>query len=281
MAYDEYLADRIRRQLKVRNYRILYLLIAMIVLKSCNEKETTSEILLKTINKIDTIETIYYKQDMSRSNPQNINDTIFRFREMYFKRLINDSIVGVKGHWYMYVNDMENVIYEDIYDGNKLIRKNNRDSIARIYDFVKYPDFKRNHFWSHNTLYGMQYEFKHILDNRDLYTIERLNDTIIDHRDSYQVLVQLDNKMTMPGFATELKDDKGSISKTLYFIDKEKFYPNRIKGESYSIDNPEQKAFIEQRYYDIKFNISIDELVRFNTTNEAIKGYKVLEMKPE
>ena len=127
----------------------------------------------------------------------------------------------------------------------------------------------------------MQYEFKHILDNIDLYAIERLNDTIIDHRDSYQVLVQLDNKMTMPGFATELKDDKGSISKTLYFIDKEKFYPNRIKGESYSIDNPEQKAFIEQRYYDIKYNISIDEFVRFNTTNESLKGFKVLEMKPE
>ena len=96
MAYDEYLADRIRRQLKVRNYRILYLLIAMIVLNSCNEKETTSEILLKTINKIDTIETIYYKQDMSRSNPQYINDTIFRFREMYFKRLINDFILILK-----------------------------------------------------------------------------------------------------------------------------------------------------------------------------------------
>ena len=64
MAYDEYLADRIRRQLKVRNYIILYLLIAMIVLNSCNEKETASEILLKTINTIDTIETIYYKQDM-------------------------------------------------------------------------------------------------------------------------------------------------------------------------------------------------------------------------
>jgi len=33
--------------------------------------------------------------------------------------------------------DMEKVlkgIYEDIYNGNRLIRKNNRDSIARIYD---------------------------------------------------------------------------------------------------------------------------------------------------
>ncbi len=93
---------------------------------------------------------------MSRTNPRDINDTIFRYREMYFKRLITDSIVGVKGRWKMYINDKENVIYEDIYDGNRLIRKNNGDSAARIYDLVKYPDSKKDHFWSHNTLYGMQ-----------------------------------------------------------------------------------------------------------------------------
>ena len=255
-------------------------MILLITLNACNKKETASEILQKSINSIDTIETIYYKQDMLRSNPQNINDTIFRFREMYFKRLITDSIVGVKGHWYMYVNDKENVIYEDIYDGNKLIRKNNRDSIARIYDLVKFPAFKKTHFWSHNTLYGMQYEFKYILNNTDLYSIERLNDTIINGKDSYQIIVKLENKMTMPGFATDLEDDEGSISKTLYFIDKEIYYPRIIKGESYSIDNPEQKVFIEQKYYNIKFNHSINEHVQFNTTNESIKGFKKIEMKP-
>ena len=85
----------------------------------------------------------------------------------------------------------------------------------------------------------------------------------------------------MPGFATELEDDEGSISETLYFIDKEMYYPRRIKGESYSIDKPEQKVFIEQRYYDIEFNLTIDEHDQFNTTNESIKGYKKVEMKPE
>ena len=89
------------------------------ILTSCNTKESASDIIQKTINTIDTIRTIYYKQDMVRTNPQFINDTLFRFREMYFKRLLSDSIVGVKGHWYMYVNDRENVVYEDIYDGNK------------------------------------------------------------------------------------------------------------------------------------------------------------------
>ena len=265
----------------MKKISILYLLTALIVLSSCSEKQTASEILQKTINSIDTIETIYYKQDMSRSNPQNINDTIFRFREIYFKRLITDFIVGVKGHWYMYVNDKENVIYEDIYDGNKLVRKNNRDSIARIYDLEKFPEFKRTHFWSHNTLFGMQYEFNFILNNKEFYSIERLNDIIFDGKNCYQITVRLQDKMTMPGFATELEDDEGSISETLYFIDKEMYYPRRIKGESYSIDKPEQKVFIEQRYYDIEFNLIIDEHDQFNTTNESIKGYKKVEMKPE
>ena len=257
------------------------LIIFLIVLTSCNKKETVSELLQKTINTIDTIETIYYKQDMARTNPRNINDTILRYREMYFKRLITDSIVGVKGHWYMYIHDRENVIYEDVYDGDRLVRKNNRDSVARIYDLIKYPDFKKKHFWSHNTLYGIQYEFKYILDNTDSYSIEKLNDTIIDSKDCYQIIVRLENKMTMPGFAIELENNEGNISKTTYFIDKKTYYPIRIKGESYSIDNPEQKMFIVQRYYDIEFNLTIDEHVYFNTSNKSITGFEKREMKPE
>ncbi len=248
---------------------------------SCHKKDTALELLQKTINTIDTIETIYYKQDMARTNPQNMTDTIFRYREMYFKRLISDSIVGVKGHWNMYVNDKENIVYEDIYDGHRLLRKNNQDSIVRIYDLDKYPDFKRKHFWSHNTLYGMQFEFKHILNHTNSYTIERLNDTIIENINCYQVLVKLKDKMTMPGFATKLEDDEGSISKTTYFIDKKAIYPIKMKGEFYTADNPEQKVFMDQTYYDIKFNVGINENERFNTTNESIEGYEKIEMKPE
>ncbi len=138
------------------------------------------------------------------------------------------------------------LIFEDIYDGNKLIRKNNRDSIARIYDLEKYPEFKQKHFWSHNTLYGMQYEFKYMLNNTDSYSIDRLNDTIIDTKKCYQILVVLENKMTMPGFATKLEDNSGSISKTIYFIDMQTNYPIKVKGEFYTTENPRQKTFIDQ-----------------------------------
>ncbi|PLW93207.1 MAG: hypothetical protein C0592_06855, partial [Marinilabiliales bacterium] len=69
----------------------------MLALVSWKKDKTAIEILQNTINAIDSVETIYYKQDMRRTNPQNLNDTIFRYREMYFKRLITDSIVGVQG----------------------------------------------------------------------------------------------------------------------------------------------------------------------------------------
>ncbi|MEL4456509.1 hypothetical protein [Lutimonas vermicola] len=262
-------------------FGIICFLTSLIIITSCNEKETASEILQKTVNSIDTIETVYFKQDMSRTNPQNLNDVILRYREMYFKRLTTDSIVGVKGHWYMYSDDKKNVIFEDIYNGNRLIRKNNQDSAAMIYDLVKYPDFKKKHFWGHNTLYGMQHEFKFILNNTDSFIINRLNDTIINNKDCYQIKVQLENKMTMPGFKIKLENNEGSISNTLYYIDKEIFYPIGMKGESYSIDNPEKKMFIDQRYYDIKFNLIIDDNVQFKTSNESIAGYEKREMKPE
>ena len=259
----------------------IYCLIVIIFIISCNNIETPSEILQKTINTIDTIESIYFEQDMWRSNPGNIRDTIFRFREMYFKRLIPDSVVGVKGHWYMYINDKENVIYEDIYDGNRLIRKNNHDSVARIYDLVQYPEFRETHFWGHNTLYGMQYEFKFILSNMESYSVVRLNDTIVDDKQCTQIVIELKDIISMPGFATNLEDMQGSISRTCYFIDKKTNIPIRMKGVNYSVDNPEQLIFIDQRYHNIKFNLEINEYEQFNTSEESIEGFEKRELKPE
>ncbi|PLW93341.1 MAG: hypothetical protein C0592_06450, partial [Marinilabiliales bacterium] len=63
-------------------------------------------------------------------------------------------------------------------------------------------------------------------------------------------------------------------------IDKETNYPIRIISESYSADNPDQKVFLDQKYYDLKFNIEIDEQIQFNTTDESLTGFEVIEMKP-
>ena len=165
----------------------------------------------------------------------------------------------------MYGPDTEEVIYEDIYDGSRLVRKNNKDSLARVYDLLKYPAFRQQHFLSHNTLYGMQHEFRFILGNTDSYILERMNDTIIRGMDCYQINVLLENKISMPGFAINLEQNEGSISRTIYFIDKETCYPLRMKGEFYSVNNPGQKFFIDQTYYDMVFNLEIDEEDQFNT----------------
>jgi hypothetical protein len=248
---------------------------------SCNGIETAQEILEKTIASMDTIETIYYKQDMSRTNPQSLSDTIFRYREMYFERRREDSIVGVKGHWFMYVDDKTNVIYEDIYDGARLVRKNNRDSTARIYDLSKYPEFKNQHFWGHFTPYAMQHEFKYMLDQSESYEMVRLKDTIIRGNPCFQLLVKLDGKTSMPGFLIRLEVLEGNISETLFVIDKRTNYPVRMKGTSYMSDQAERKNFIDQNYYDIVFNPRIDETVYFDTSVESLKGFEIREMQPD
>jgi hypothetical protein len=200
---------------------------------------------------------------------------------MYFKRLKTDSIVGVKGHWYMYIDNKEHVIYEDIYDGNRLLRKNNRDSVVLIYDLIKYPEFRHRPFWGHNTPYGMQYEFRYILENLDSYKIVRMNDTIVNEQNCFQLMVILKDKMTMPGFAVNLEDKKGQVSTNIYCIDKSTYYPLMMKGESFSLANTDPKIFMEQYYYDIKFNLIIDEDFCFNTSLDKLTGFTLREMKPE
>lgn len=250
-----------------------------ILFYSCNKEKEAIRIIQGTIRTIDTIERIYYKQDMSRTNPRDETDTIFRYREMYFARLRTDSIVGVKGHWYMYVHNREDVLFEDIYDGNKLIRKNNRDSIIRKYDLVKFPDFRENHFWGHNTLYGMQYEFEYILNNIDHFIVEKLGDTLMDGRSYYQIRVKLENHTTMPGFAVNLVESAGSVSSATYTIDKNTYYPVMINSEFWSAELPESKIFLVQKYYDLEFNLQMDE-DQFNTSDSCLSGFTIKEMKP-
>jgi hypothetical protein len=199
---------------------------------------------------------------------------------MYFTRLISDSIVGVKGHWYFYNDDKSIVNFEDVYDGDRLLRINNRDSIVLLYDLKKYPEFKRMHFWSHNTLYGMQFSFKHILGNEDFYKIRRMNDTIFMNRSCFQLEIILEDMASMPGFETKLEDSEGSTSRTLFIIDQQNYYPLRMYAENYSTVDPEQKFFIDQTYYDIKFNIEIDDNIQFITSDESVNGYLLTEKEP-
>jgi hypothetical protein len=54
-----------------------------------------------------------------------------------------------------------------------------------------------------------------------------------------------------------------------------------MKGEFYSVDNPTQVVFIDQTYYDIIFNLEMDEDELFNTSEKIVSGYVVMEVRPE
>lgn len=263
-----------------RSVYLISIVMITLISNSFKNMDEPNEIIQMTIDNIDTIVTIYYKQDMVRTNPRNVKETISRYREMYFKKLAQDSIVGVKGHWYMYVDNKVNIIYEDIYDGNILIRKNNRDSTARIFDLDKHPEFRNTYFWGHNTPYSMQYMLRCILKNKEYYQIKRLNDTIFQNTDCFQILIRIEDKESMPGYAYKLQNKEGSVSITQMFIDKMSYYPIHMRMENYSKDNPEQIFFTDQTYYDLKFNIKLDTIKEFSTSNEILAGYEITEIKP-
>ncbi|MGQ8336636.1 hypothetical protein ACUNWD_08805 [Sunxiuqinia sp. A32] len=260
---------------------IICIIATSIVFNSCKEKNTALSILQKSINSIDTIETVFYKQNVVRTNPRKLNDTIYTYREMYFQRLSSDSVVGVKGHWYFYNDDKTKITFEDVYDSDKLIRKNNQDSTAVRYDLIKYPEFKQTHFWGHNTPYAMQYVYKQILQNMDSYKIQRLNDTILNNTDCYQIIINSENKGSyLPGFKYKLIDVENNGSVILLNIDKSDYYPIRVRMEDYKIDNPKERFFIDQLYFDLKFNFKIDDKKQFNTSDEILNGFKIIEKTP-
>lgn len=259
---------------------VLAIIAAIIGFASCQVEESAGEILNKAIQSIDTVQTITFKQDMTRSDPTHPEKQLFRYREMVFTRLPGDSIVGVKGHWYMYVDDREHPTYEDIYDGDRLVRKNNRDSLITVYDLAKYPAFKNTRFWGHNTFFAMQFALRNVLGNPDLFLIARLEDTVYRGTRCYQVLIVLENKTTQPGFSAVLEDSPGSVSETRFLIDKTNYFPVRMRNDYFQGDYPGQAFFIDQTYYDILFNRDIDAALYFNTSLEKFSGYVVREKKP-
>lgn len=259
----------------------VWIALTQLFICSCSETRNAQQIIQSTIDSIELIESVSFKQLTIRTNPHNRLDTITRFREMYFERLIEDSIVGVKGHWYMYADDRVNIIFEDIYDGSRVVRKNNSDSVAQVYDLTKYPKFRSQHFWGHNTPYSMQYEWKYMLDNIDSYQITRLRDTTISGNQYYQIYWKLEDKTTMPGFMTKLVENEGLISETILIIDKGNSYPYRMIAKSYMIDNPGQVMIFDQMYYDLVFNLEIDSELHFNTSIESLSGFEILEIKPK
>jgi len=253
----------------------------LFLLYACSSALSPDVIIKNTIASIDTLESVSYKQQMQRTNPNGSNDTIFRYRRMCFKRLIEDSIVGVKGHWWMYGNDTLTLYYEDIYDGEKLVRIDHEDRLARVYDLEKYPSFKTYNFWGHNTPFALQYEMKFVLANTDSYILSRLSDTVILGTHCYQIQWKLEDKESMPGFWAELKDDYGNLFTTTLVIDKDTYFPIHMKSVGRHASNPAFGMLLDQQYFDLDFNFNVIDSIAFNTSQKSLQQYEVLEMHPK
>jgi outer membrane lipoprotein-sorting protein len=255
------------------NFCFLSLLLLFI---SCNQARDPIKIIQNTISSIDTINTIYYQQTQLRGATENIEDVKQKERTFYYGRLKFDSIIGAKAHIYYY--DSTYIFLEDIYDGNKLIRKLNRDSSARVYDLLKYPDLKKKPFWGKTTPYVIQYLLKYAIENKERYIFELENDIIINGKNCYCLKTILEKKALMPGFF-KYTTDTNRVETMILFIDKLSYYPQRMRMEVYFIDNPGNVYFTDNTFYNIKFNPEFNDSL-FITSDEVITGFEINEIKP-
>jgi hypothetical protein len=53
-----------------------------------------------------------------------------------------------------------------------------------------------------------------------------------------------------------------------------------MKGVRYSANSPGLRMFIDQKYYDIKFNLKLDDAVYFDNSEESLKGFEIKKMRP-
>ena len=249
----------------------------MVSVISCNKTKNPIEIITSAISAIDTIETIIYKQTLIRTNPRNPEEVIQREREFYYKKLHSDSLIGAKAHIFYF--DDSFILYEDIYDGERLIRKNNRDSSAILYDLIRYPEFLQKFFWGKNTPYTMQAMLRFIVKHKSDYQISFLSDTTINDRDCYTIKIILTDKTTRPGMNLEFTQDTGSVSTSYLYFSRLDYYPQKMRSEYVNNNNPDILLFTEHNFYDIKFNPFISDTL-FDTSDKVVKVYDVEEMKP-
>ncbi|MEN8225094.1 MAG: hypothetical protein ABFS05_07005 [Bacteroidota bacterium] len=257
-------------------HRLIYIYLLLVFITSCNKEIVPIEVMQKTISSIDTINTIHYQQTQFIGNTGNAENVAQKERSFYFERLKPDSIIGAKAHIYYY--DRSYIFLEDIYDGSKLIRKLNRDSSARVYDLLKYPDLTKKPFWGKTTPYVIQYMLNYAIENKEYYSFSLGEDTIIRGNACYCLKTILEKKALMPGFY-EFAIDTNRVETMILFIDKLNYYPQRIRMEVYFIDNPENVYFTDNTFYNIKFNLELNDSL-FNTSDKVVRGFRINKIKP-
>ncbi len=259
----------------MKNKQTLFYII-LLLLASCHRDLAPVEIAEKTIKTVDTVSTVYYRQKQFRGNTANPENERQTERTFCYDRLITDSITGARAHICFY--DSVHVFGEDIYDGNRLIRKHNDDSTAIVYDLLKYPDLKKKPFWGKTSPYVIQYMLKYAIENKEHYQFVREADETVNGKDCYCLKTILEKKALMPGFY-KYTVDTNRVETMILFIDKESFYPQRMRMEVYFYDNPDDVYYVDNTFLNLKFNVKFSDSL-FNTSDEVIDGFEITEVKP-
>jgi len=243
--------------------KILFIIVLNIFLfVLCKKERDPIAIIQKTIQTIDTIHSISYNQHLVKNNLQNIDSVIERDRACIYEKLPGDSIIGAKAHIYYYSGGV--TVFEDIYNGNFLIRKNHVENSAQFYDFNKNPEYKKNNsFWRKNTPYTIQALLDFTLKNENDYKIEILNDTIIDTIACYCIKTSLQDKNTSTTFNKYFTKKPGSLEESFFYINKVNYYPQKIRVEISEKNQSEKILFTDYRFYDIIFNSNIKDSIFF------------------
>ncbi|MBI9053568.1 MAG: hypothetical protein JEY96_07100 [Bacteroidales bacterium] len=259
--------------------KILFIIVLNIFLfVLCKKERDPIAIIQNTIQTIDTISSISYNQHLIKNNLQNIDSVVERDRACMFKKLSGDSITGAETHIYYYSGGV--TVFEDIYNGDFLIRKNHVENSALFYDLIKYPEIKNsNGFWRKNTPYTIQALLDFTLKNKNDFKIEILNDTIIDSNECFCIKTSLEDKNTSTTYNKYFTKKPGSIEESYFYINKKNYYPQKIRIEISEKKQPEKIIFTDYRFYDIIFNQQLnDEL--FSNQNENIKNFNIQNISP-
>jgi hypothetical protein len=259
--------------------KILFIIFLNILLLAMSKKEPNPiAIIQNTIQTIDTIRSISYNQHLVKNNLQYIDSVIERDRACVYKKLPGDSITGAKAHIYYYSGGV--TVFEDIYNGDFLIRKNHVENSAQFYDLIKYPEIKNsNGFWRKNTPYTIQALLDFTLKNKNDFKIEILNDTLIDSNECFCIKTSLEDKNTSTTYNKYFTEKPGGIEESYFYINKGNYYPQKIRIEISENNQSDRIVFTDYRFYDIIFNQQLNDKL-FSNQTENIKNFNKQHITP-
>ncbi len=260
----------------MRNSIIVLILVGLMF--SCGERREAISIMKKSIRNLDTVESVYYKQLHSRNfvaDPDYITESS---REYYIDRLPKDALAGAKVHIFYKLNDI--VANQDIYDGYKLIRKNNNYNYAAVYDYKKYPELREdNDYWNKYTPENIRRVLKAIIKNRNEIDIEMIKLDTAYVEDFTALRFLLDNLTIKPGAKEVIQAYPGYISTFDIYFDNKNYFPRKIRIEWFHKSDTAKVLFYDEFNYGMKFNYMIVDSM-FHTRSYVLQGYEVGEMKP-